>query len=199
MDFIIDFFANNFENCVWLAVLIIAICPTLESKIAIPFAMNSAIWASNALSPFTAWLIAFIGSVLPSYLIMLVTRKIKSKTSGFITSRFLQKYSVKGSMIESKKSNFKKYLALTGFVAIPVPFTGVWTGSLIAGLSNLNINYSFLSIAIGSAISAASITIICNLFSNSISYILMISLLIIIVFLFIDLFMCMFKRKKHFN
>jgi len=54
MNFLVDFFSNNFENCIWLAIILIAICPTLESKIAIPLAMNTDIWGNNALPPAAA-------------------------------------------------------------------------------------------------------------------------------------------------
>ncbi len=196
MDFIVDFFAEHFENCVWLAVLLIALCPTLESKIAIPFAMNSAIWGNSALSPLSALFISFIGAMLPSILIIILSRKLKGKTTGFISSKFLHRYTTKSAYIESKHSNIKKYLALAGFVAVPLPLTGVWTGSLIAGLSNLDIKFSFLTIAIGTLISTSAITLLCVLFENSISYILIISLIIIIAFLFIDLFISIVKKYK---
>ncbi len=196
MDSIINFFTDNFENCVWLAVMLIAIFPTLESKIAIPLAMNGAIWGSNALSPISALALSLVGSLLPSYLIMIIARKIKGKTTGFLTSRFFNRYNAKSSLIENKTSNFKKYLALAGFVAVPLPLTGVWTGSLIAGLSSLNLNYSFLTIAIGTLISTSAITLLCTIFTNSISYILIISFIIIIAFLFIDLFISMFRKTR---
>lgn len=199
MNFIVDFFANNFENCVWLAVILVAMCPTLEGKIAIPLAMNTAIWGSGAYSPIVALLLAFVGSILPSYLILLVTRKLKGKTAGFLTSNFLQKYTIKSSKIEKGNSNFKKYLLLTGFVAIPLPLTGVWTGSIVAGLTNLNLNYSFIAIIIGALISNSAIALLCTLFNNSISYILIISLIIIIAFLFIDLLTSIIKKGRKEN
>lgn len=195
MDFFIDFITDNFQNCIWLAVLIIAICPTLESKIAIPLAMNTVFWGSEAYSPLIALLLAFIGSILPSIFIMMITRRIKQKTTGFITSRFIQRYQVKSSKIDYQTSNFKKYLLLTCFVAVPIPLTGVWAGSIIAGLSNLNIKYSFISIAIGALISAGAITLICTLWTNSISSIFIISILIVIIFLFVELFLSLIKRK----
>ncbi len=194
MDNIINFFVEHFDNCVWLAVILIAMCPTLESKIAIPFAMNSAIWGNNSLSPFLALIIAFIGAMIPSFLIMLLARKLRGKTTGFISSKFLHHYSTKSAYIEDKQSGFKKYLALAGFVAVPLPLTGVWTGSLIAGLSNLDLKYSFLTITIGTLISTSAITLLCVLLENSISYILIISLIIIILFLFVDLFISLIKK-----
>ena len=201
MDFVIDFITNNFENCIWLAVILVAICPTLESKISIPLAMNTIFWGNNAYSPLMSLLLSFIGSILPSLFIMILTRKIKGKTVGFVTSKFLQKYQIKSTMLESENSNLKKYILLTCFVAVPIPLTGVWTGSLIAGFSNLNLKYCFISIVIGAFISASAITLLCTIFTNSISYIFIISLLIIIVFLFFELFLSFLKqiKKKKIN
>lgn len=196
MDFFIDFLSDNFSNCVWLAVLLVAMCPTLESKIAIPLAMNTAIWGSNAFSPLTSFLLSFLGSIIPCYIIIIIVRHLKQKTTGFITSKFIQKYALRGKNIQNKNSDLKKYIALGVFVAIPLPLTGVWTGSLIAGISNLNIHYSFLAIAIGAIISSASVTLLCTIFENSISYIFMISLFIIIVVLLFDLIFSLFDIKK---
>ncbi len=196
MENLIDFFLNNFENCVWLAIMIISLCPSLESKIAIPFAMNTDIWGDKAFSPIMALILSFIGSLLPCFLIMILARKLKKKTSGFVCSKFLNRYFSKSSQIDQKANNFVKYLSLTGFVAIPLPLTGVWASSLIAGFTNLEFKYSFLSIAIGNFISASAITLLCTLFTNSISYILIISLIIIIIFFLFDLFISMFKNFK---
>ena len=195
MDCVIEFLSENFQNCIWLAVVLVAMCPTLESKIAIPLAMNTSIWGINALNPVTSFLLASLGTLIPSYLIMFFARKLKHKTTGFVSSKFLQKYTIRGAGIENKNSKLKQYLALAGFVAVPLPLTGVWTGSLIAGLTNLNLNYSFLAISVGSLISSGAVTILCTIFTNSISYIFMISLIIVIAFLFIDLFISLFKRK----
>lgn len=199
MDFIIDFFVENFQNCIWLAVLLVAMCPALESKIAIPLAMNVSIWGNNALHPLTAFLLSFFGSIIPSLIIIFVMRKIKSKTTGFVSSKFFHKYQIKGSSIEQKSSNIKKYLAFAGFVAVPIPLTGVWTGSLIAGLSNLDIKYCFLSIMLGGLLSSGAVTLICTIFTNSVSYLFMISLLIVIIFLLIELIYSLIKERKSKN
>ena len=192
---ITDFLTNNFENCVWLAIILVSMIPTLESKIAIPLAMNNEIWGNSAFSPWLAFLLAAVGSLIPSFFIIIIARKLKDRATGFITSKYIQK----SQEINKQESNFKKYLLLTGFVAIPFPLTGVWSGSLIAGFTNLNIKWSFISILLGNIISAGTITLLCCLFSTSLTYILIVSLLIIIVFLFIDLFISMFKTKKRID
>ena len=197
MNEIAQFFADNFQNCIWLAVLLISICPTLESKIAIPLAMNSAIWGSKAFSPLLAFGLSFIGSIIPSYLIIFLTRKLKKKTAFMLHSPFFQKYLIRGARIENKGSDLKKYLALACLVAVPLPLTGVWTGSLIAGLSNINIHWGFLSICIGSILSAGIITLLCSLFSNSLTTIMMVTLIIIIIFMVAEFIISNLKRKKN--
>lgn len=187
MDWFINFLQNNFSNCVWLAILLISMVPTIESKIAIPLAMNEAIWGTNVLSPLTTFFISSIGSIIPCIFIIIIVRKLKSKTTGFVTNKFFQKYTLKSQTVNSRNSTLKKYITLTSFVAIPIPLTGVWTGSLIAGLTNLNIKNCIISISIGAIISAGIVTILCLTFLNSITYILIISLAIIILFLFGDL------------
>jgi len=52
-----------------------------------------------------------------------------------------------------------EYLGLIMFVAVPLPFTGAWTGSLIAYLFDLKFSKSLLTILLGVIISA-TITVI---------------------------------------
>lgn len=194
MNWFYDIFIENFQSCIWLACILLAMIPTLETKIAIPFAMNPLFWGTNALPAWQACIFAFLGSMIPSLAIISFTRFCKSKTSVLLVNS--KKFSVKAKQLEKQTSTFKKYLMLCGFVAIPLPLTGVWTGSLIAGISNLNVWKSMLAIMIGSAISCSIMTLICVFFSNSIGTILIISLCLIIAFLAIDLFVTIFKRER---
>ena len=86
---------DNFSSCVWLAVILVAMIPTLESKIAIPLGMNFALWGSNALSPLSACLLGFLGSIIPAYIIIVMGRSIKKHTSLLLHSRMFKKYSIK--------------------------------------------------------------------------------------------------------
>jgi uncharacterized membrane protein len=58
----------------------------------------------------------------------------------------------KGKIIKSEGNetlNAGFFLALMMFVAIPLPGTGAWTGSLVASLFNLPKRESFIAIALG--------------------------------------------------
>ena len=50
-----------------------------------------------------------------------------------------------------------EYLGLFLFVAIPLPGTGVWMGSLIASILGLNKKRSFITIAVGNVIAGVII------------------------------------------
>lgn len=194
METITSFFSDNFNSCVWLAVMLVAMIPTLETKIAIPLGMNYAIWGANSLSPIASFVFSFFGSIIPSFFAMFIGRKIKKHTECLLHSKFIQKYLVKSVTLDKQKK-INKYLALAFFVAIPVPLTGVWSGSLIAGLSNLKLSYAFLAIALGSLISTCLITLLCTVFHNSLTTLIMIILTIIIIFLIIEVLLSLFKKR----
>lgn len=73
--------------------------------------------------------------------------------------RFLIKLQTKVTKVEKGMDKWG-YLALTFFVAAPLPGTGSWTGTLIAWSMKLDRVKSFFAIAAGIAISAVIVLII---------------------------------------
>ena len=63
-------------------------------------------------------------------------------------------------MKASGKIRQYEYLGLLLFVALPLPFTGAWTGSLIAYLFDLDFYKSLLTIFIGVIIAASIMTLL---------------------------------------
>lgn len=197
----LEFIVDNFP--VFLAVILVAMIPTLESKIALPLGLSYAVWGEGTLSPFLSFLCAYVGSMIPCIIVLLIVRKIKNKTSGFVQDKFLsrmqEKYRKKLEVLGGKGKTFYKLSALCFFVAVPLPLTGVYTGSLIAGLSNLKIWQSFIAIAIGELISCLVIFLLCTIFENSVGYILLVSLILVAVFVLFDLIFMFIKKhgRKH--
>lgn len=127
-------------------VMLTAALPVIELKGAIPVGI------SLGLSPFHSAVISFIGSMIPVPFILFTTRPIFNylkKTSIFrnIVHRLTDK-----SL--SKSGNIQKYgvWGLLLFVAIPLPGTGVWTGSLIAALLDMRFKWAFPVIFVGNLI-----------------------------------------------
>ena len=59
---------------------------------------------------------------------------------------------------EKPKMSRRVFLALTFFVAIPLPGTGAWTGSLVASLFRLPKRYSLLAVLVGVLLSGIVMT-----------------------------------------
>lgn len=197
----LEFVSTHFSDCVFIAVILLAMIPTLESKVAIPFAMSQQIWADNTLSPVFAFLSAFIGSMIPAIFVILISRFIKNKTTGFIHEKYVakmqEKYKDNFLKLGKKESTFQKCCLLATFVAIPLPLTGVYSGSLIAGFTNLKIWQCFISVLIGDLLSCLAILLICIFFENSVFYIFLFSLVFVALYLIISLFLFILRRIKN--
>ena len=127
-------------------VMFTAALPVIELRGAIPVGI------SLGLSPFHSAFLSFIGSMIPVPFILFGARPVFNKlrdTKGF--KSFIGKLT---SSSMAKSGSIKKYglWGLFIFVAIPIPGTGVWTGSLIAALMNMRFKWAFPAIFAGNLI-----------------------------------------------
>lgn len=98
---------------------------------------------------FRAFIICFIGNMLPIPFILFFIRKIFGYLKRF---KKIEKAIEKLEMRSVRKAeNVKKYRlwGLFLFVAIPLPGTGAWTGALIADLFDIRVKHSLPVIAVG--------------------------------------------------
>lgn len=149
---------NFFTNSVGkeLAVFFCSMIPIIECRGAIPLGCGLGLpW-------WQTFLLAFAGNLLPVPFILLLIEKIilwmeQSKV------KFFQKFaSFLRRKVEKNKGKIEKYSywGLILFVAIPLPGTGAWTGSLIAALLGLDVKKSTLAAAAGVIISCTIMTIV---------------------------------------
>ena len=134
-----------------LTVLLTAALPIIELRGAIPVGM------SLGMSPAHATVISFIGSMIPVPFILFTIRPIFNylkKTKLF--KKLVHKLTDKSI---NKSGNIQKYGAwgLLVFVAIPLPGTGVWSGSLAAALLDMRFKWAFPAILVGNIIAAVII------------------------------------------
>ncbi len=127
-------------------VMFTAALPVIELRGAIPVGI------SLGFSPIHSAIISFIGSMIPVPLIIFAIRPIFNYFKRTKYFRSLVEKLTSRSM--GKSSNIQKYGAwgLLIFVAIPLPGTGVWTGSLIAALLNMRFKLAFPAIFFGNLI-----------------------------------------------
>lgn len=96
-----------------------------------------------------AFVICFIGNIIPIPFILLFIRKIFEFLKKFNPTKKLVEKLESSSMRKSEKVKKGSKWGLLTFVAIPLPGTGGWTGALIAALLDMRIRISFPVIALG--------------------------------------------------
>ena len=148
-EFLVDFIGSLSFEVKILAVLFISMIPIIELRLAIPVA------AAVGLSPFIAIPLAIVGNLLPVPFIILFIKKIFAwmrKISPKL-NKVVDKMEAKA---EKNKDKVLKYAfwGLTLFVAIPLPGTGAWTGSLVAAMIDMPGKKAFPSVAIGVVIAS---------------------------------------------
>ena len=136
----------------FLQTLIMAMTPVVELRAAIPFGL------ALGLAPLTCYIAAVIGNCIPIPFIILfiehvfrIMRKVSPKF-GALVDKLEQRASEKSDVVQ-------KY-ALWGLVilvAIPLPGTGAWTGSLVAALMNIPLRKSGLACVLGVLIAGVAV------------------------------------------
>lgn len=129
--------------------------PVFELRGAIPVGVAAGL-------PF--WIVfitAILGNLLPVPFLILFTRRVfewlRKKSAFFerLVSRLEKKASAKEDLL-------KKYelLGLCILVAIPLPGTGAWTGSLVAAVFDIRLKHAFPAIALGVLIAAVIVSVV---------------------------------------
>lgn len=135
-------------------VMLVAALPIIELRGAIPVGI------SLGLSPVHATILSFIGSMVPVPLILFTIRPIfnymkKTKTFKELIHKLTDK-----SMNSSGKIQKYGYWGLLLFVSIPLPGTGIWSGSLAAALLDMRFKWAFPTIFVGNLIAGILIMIL---------------------------------------
>lgn len=126
-----------------LAVVIVGATPILELRGAIPFGL------SMGFTPIQSTILSIFGNIIPVPFLLLLLKPIFT---------FLRKYERFDKMIDwlenrtlRRSKKMKKYtlLGLYLLVAVPLPTTGAYTGSLAASLFNIRFKFAFPTIVAG--------------------------------------------------
>lgn len=128
----------------FLSTLAISMVPIIELRGGLPYGVGM------GLDPWTAFIAAVIGNMIPVPFIILFIRHIfeflkkhdnklsrlviKLEEKAHVKGRVVQKYSVLGLCI---------------LVAIPLPGTGAWTGALVAAILDMRLRKAVPTILLG--------------------------------------------------
>ena len=143
------------------AVFLVAMLPLAELKVAIPIGI------ARGMNIYHATLLGILGSMVPVPFILLLLRPIilrfrRSKIGNDVANWITHS-------IHKKSIKIKRYqlIGLFLFVAIPLPSTGVWTGSAIAALLDIRIRNAFIAILLGNTVAAVIMTLLSNTALNA--------------------------------
>lgn len=137
-----------------LIIFLISLCPILELRGGLIAAalLGVELWAALP--------ICIIGNLLPIPFILLFIRKIFSlmkKTKLF--RGIVEKLEKRAEKNKEKVTKYAKW-GLFLFVAIPLPGTGAWTGSLVADALDIHVKKSFPIIVAGVVVASLIMTLI---------------------------------------
>jgi uncharacterized membrane protein len=141
-----------------LIVVIISALPVFELRGALPVAINvfHTPW-------YWAYLLAVIGNMLPVPILLLFFDSLAKIVSKVEIGKKLVDWIFRHTRRHEKIIQKYEWLGLMLFVAIPLPITGAWTGSIVAFLMGIKFKYSFLSIFCGVLIAGVIVTCLCLL------------------------------------
>jgi len=137
--------------------ILIAMSPIIELRGAIPMALFQ-----YHLSPYSAFFFSVLGNMIPCLFLLLCLEKFSryfsSKSPLFkkIITWFFERTRKK----HSEKFNKSKELALVLFVAVPLPMTGAWTGSICAFLFDIPFSRALPLIFLGVVIAGIVVTLL---------------------------------------
>ena len=143
------------------ALFIVSIIPFIELRGAIPFGI-----LTLNMPWYEAFLISFISNCIPVPIMILLTRPLfnflkKTKRLAPLVHKIEEKM-----MKKSEKVTKYKIIGLFLFVAIPLPGTGAYSGSIIAALLNMRLKKSIPSIIAGIFVAGIIISLI-SAFGNA--------------------------------
>ncbi len=129
----------------YLVVFLMSMVPVVELRGAIPYGIGF------GLPIIPTYLVAIIGNVIPVPFLVVFSKRVLEWLAGFrgigpFFQRIIDKATAKSG---SRRFRNSAFLALFLFVAVPVPGTGAWTGSLIAAILRMDWKRALAAIALG--------------------------------------------------
>lgn len=132
-----------------LATVLIAMLPIAELRLALPIALTV-----YDLPFWSAYLLSLVGNMIPAVILLYALGPLSHRLS--VHSSAMQRFFSWLLARTRRKSEhhfarYGKFLALATFVAIPLPVTGAWTGSVAAFLFGVSRRVSIPALVVGVA------------------------------------------------
>ena len=195
-EWIKNLFVTIFGENSWLATLIISMIPIVELRGAIPFGSAVSFWGENALPVWKSFLFSILGCTIVCVILTFLFWPIfkwlkKTKLFKKLADKIENKLNRSSKNINEKvqaetnekKTWWIKWLGVFAFVSIPLPLTGVWTGTCIALFVGLNKRDTMTSVILGNLVAGIIMMVISYFFADNTMIVLLVFLALVAVFI----------------
>ena len=147
--------------------MLVSMLPVIELRGGLPFGV------ALGLPYYLAFPAAVVGNLIPAPIIIVYIRRIFQLMRKYLPSlNFLVDKLERKAHLKGKKVQKYQYIGLWLFVAIPLPGTGAWTGSMAAAFLGMRLKKAMPAIVMGvltaGAIMLALTHVGINLFSGAV-------------------------------
>ena len=183
LEIVQEMLVSAFGQNSWLAVVMVSLMPMLELHTAIPFGMSTEFWGSNALGVFPSFFWGFLGSCILVPIVLLIVMPVlkwlkRTKLLKRISESLEARLNRNKAQMEvkmqkrtsGKSSGMQEFYKITGIallVALPIPFSGVYTGCLLALVMGLGFWKSLIALYAGNLIGGLLMVAVCTVFKDS--------------------------------
>lgn len=202
-------FVKIFGANSWIATLIISMIPIVELRGAIPFGSATAFWGENALPLWLSFLVSVVGSTFVCVILTfafwpifkwLKRTKIFRRLALFIENKLSKNSENIDKKTKDEKSEKKifwlKFCGVFAFVAIPLPLTGVWTGTCLGLFLGLSKMHTMLAVIPGNIVAGLIMTIVSYFFADNTLIVLLAFLALVVVFVIYEVIKSLIKKHK---
>lgn len=132
----------------YISAFFISMLPVVELRLGVPWAMGFGI------DQYAAIVVCCLGNIFPIPFIYIFARRVlhagaKRPRIGNYCQKMLTKGEKAGEKLVARTGRFGLFMALMLFVAIPLPGTGAWTGTMAASFLKMGVKSTFFSVALG--------------------------------------------------
>ena len=209
-EWIKELFVTIFGSHSWLATIIISMVPIVELRGAIPFGAAKDFWGENALSLGESLLYSLIGSTVVCVILtfffwpvlkwlkgtkvfkrlaLWVEKKLNRNAEGIEKKTQSEK--------DEKKIKWLKIFGVFGFVAIPLPLTGVWTGTCLALFIGLNKKQTMSSVILGNIVAGLLMTLISYFFKDNTMIVFLAFLILVGLFIVYEVIKSLVRKHRN--
>ena len=204
-----ELFVTIFGTNSWLATIIISMIPIIELRGAIPFGSAVSLWGEHALPVWKSFLYSILGCsivcVILTFLFWPIFKWLKQtklfkKLANAIERKLNNSSKNITDKVQSEKNQSKtrwiKWFGVFAFVAIPLPLTGVWTGTCIALFVGLSKKDTMISVILGNMVAGLIMMAISYFFADNTMIVLWFFLALLAVFAIVLGIRAIIKKVK---